>query len=181
MVEASLEEVPAAPSPTAETLGPSSGAPATDAGHLQEETTKALGELLGTKSSISANWQKLVWELGMSLCQTDSETTESIKEAKAICIRSTQEAKTLCSTTIKEAKATLPTPSRKPKPFAPWLSGTWRPKELPRLTHFTDHMPSPSSAWTDKPLRKRIRVSSTSYLPVKLPSEPALWNSTTCW
>ena len=42
----------------------------------------------------------------MDLHQNDSETTESIKEAKAICTCSTQEAKTLCSTTIKEAKAT---------------------------------------------------------------------------
>ena len=43
----------------------------------------------------------------MGLCQNGSETTESIKEAKAICVHSTQEAETLCSTTIKEAKATL--------------------------------------------------------------------------
>ena len=34
MAEASLEEVPTAPSPTAETPGPSSGAPPTDTGHL---------------------------------------------------------------------------------------------------------------------------------------------------
>ena len=42
----------------------------------------------------------------MSLHRNNSETTESIKEAKAICAHSTQEAETLCSTTIKEAKAT---------------------------------------------------------------------------
>ena len=42
----------------------------------------------------------------MSLCQKDSETTESIKEAKAISAPFTQEAMTLYSTTIKEAKAT---------------------------------------------------------------------------
>ena len=42
----------------------------------------------------------------MSLCQNNSKTTESIKEAKAICAHSTQEAKILCSTTIEEAKAT---------------------------------------------------------------------------
>ena len=42
----------------------------------------------------------------MSLLQNDSKTTESIKEAKAICAHSTQEAETLCSTIIKEAKAT---------------------------------------------------------------------------
>ena len=34
MAEASLEEIPTAPSPTAETPGPSSGAPPADAGHL---------------------------------------------------------------------------------------------------------------------------------------------------
>ena len=42
----------------------------------------------------------------MDLWQNDSKTTESMKEAKAICAHSTQEAETLCSTTIKEAKAT---------------------------------------------------------------------------
>ena len=42
----------------------------------------------------------------MGLCQNNSKTTESIKEAKAICTHSTTEAKTLCSTIIKEAKAT---------------------------------------------------------------------------
>ena len=67
---------------------------------------KVLGGQLATKSSINVCQQKLVRELGMALHQNDSETTESIKEAKAICAHSTQEAKTLCSTTIKEAKAT---------------------------------------------------------------------------
>ena len=86
MVEASLEEIP---SPTAKTPGPSSGAPPTGASYLQEEGNKALGELLATKLSINAHWQKLVWELGMSLHQNNSETTESIKEAKAICAHST--------------------------------------------------------------------------------------------
>ena len=42
----------------------------------------------------------------MALCQNESETMESIREAKAIYAHATQEAKTLCSTTIKEAKAT---------------------------------------------------------------------------
>ena len=42
----------------------------------------------------------------MNLHQNDSKTTESIKEAEAICTHSIQEAKTLWSTTIKEAKVT---------------------------------------------------------------------------
>ena len=58
MVEASLEEIPTAPSPTAKTPGPSGSTPPTDAGHLQEEANKALGGLLATKSSINAHWQK---------------------------------------------------------------------------------------------------------------------------
>ena len=106
MAEASLEEIPTATSPTAKTPKPSGGAPPTDVGHLQEKANKALGELLTTKSSINTHQQKLVWELGTELCQNDSETTESIKEAKAICTCATQDAEALCSATIKEAKAT---------------------------------------------------------------------------
>ena len=66
----------------------------------------ALGELLTTKSSFDTHQWKLVWVLGMSLHRNNSEMTESVKEAKAICAHSTQEAETICSTTIKEAKAT---------------------------------------------------------------------------
>ena len=40
----------------------------------------------------------------MALHQNDSETVESIKEAKAICTHSIQEAKTLCSTAIRKAE-----------------------------------------------------------------------------
>ena len=67
MEDASLEEIPAVSSPTAEIPGPSSGAPPSDAAHLWEEANKALGELLSIKSSIDAHWQKLVWELGLDL------------------------------------------------------------------------------------------------------------------
>ena len=52
MGEASLEEIPAAPSPKAGTPGTHSSTPTEDADHLQKETNKALGELLATKSSI---------------------------------------------------------------------------------------------------------------------------------
>ena len=68
MGNASLEEIPDASSPTAKTPGPSGGAPPTDAGYLWEEASKALGELLVTKSSIKFHQQKLVWELSMALC-----------------------------------------------------------------------------------------------------------------
>ena len=105
MEDASLEEIPAASSPSAKTPEPSTDAPPLDAAHLWEEANKALGELLVIKASIDAHWQKLVWELGIALCQNNSKTAESIKEAKAIYAHSIQEAVTLCSTTIREAEA----------------------------------------------------------------------------
>ena len=117
MGEASLKKIPTAPSPIPKTLGPSSSTPTKDADHLQKEANKALGELLATKSSIDAYQQKLVWRLSMDLCLNESDTTESIREAKAICdaviqeakaacAHSIQEADMCCSTAIKEAKAT---------------------------------------------------------------------------
>ena len=106
MGDASLEETPTAISPTVKTPGPSAGIPPADVGHLQEEANQPLGDLLVTMSSINAHWQKLVWELSMALCQNESKTLESIREAKAVCAHATQEAKVLCSTTIKEVKAT---------------------------------------------------------------------------
>ena len=106
MVEAFLEKISTIISPIAKTPEPSSGNPPTDASHLQEKANKALEELLTTKSSINAHRWKVVWELGMELCQNNSKTMESIKEARAICTNATQDAEALCSATVKEAKAT---------------------------------------------------------------------------
>ena len=106
MVEASLEEVPTTIFPIAVTPGSRSITPPTDTGQLWEKANKALEELLATKSSIDACRLKVVWELGMELCQNNSETVESIKEARAIRARAAMDAEALCSTTVKEAKAT---------------------------------------------------------------------------
>ena len=42
----------------------------------------------------------------MELCQNNSETTESIKEARAVCTCATLDPEALCSVIVKEAKAT---------------------------------------------------------------------------
>ena len=42
----------------------------------------------------------------MELCQNDSKTAESIKEAGAICAHTTLDAEALYSATVKDAKAT---------------------------------------------------------------------------
>ena len=105
MEDASLEEIPTASFPTAKTPGPSSDTPPLDVAHLWEEANKALGDLLAIKSSINAHWQKLVSDFSMALCQNESKTTGSIKEAKAICAHSIQETKTHSSTAIRKAEA----------------------------------------------------------------------------
>ena len=104
MAEASLGEVPTTISPIAVAPRSRSITPPTDVGQLWEKANKALEELLATKSSIDAHMQKAVQELVMDLCQNDSKTVESIKEAKAICTHAIQEAKTICSMAIKEAE-----------------------------------------------------------------------------
>ena len=43
----------------------------------------------------------------MELCWNDSETAESIKEARAICTHATLDAEALCSATVKQAKVTF--------------------------------------------------------------------------
>ena len=42
----------------------------------------------------------------MELCQNESKTAESIKEARAICSHVTMDAEALCFSTVKEAKVT---------------------------------------------------------------------------
>ena len=108
MAETSLGEVPTPMSPIAATLRPRRITPPTDVGQLWEKDNKALEELLATKSSIDASRWKVVWELGMELHWNDSETVESIKEARAICAHVAMGAEALCSSTVKEAKATCP-------------------------------------------------------------------------
>ena len=107
MVEASLEGVPTTISPIAMTTRSRSITPSADMDELWENANKALQELLATKASIDAPSQRAVWELCMELCQNESETTESIREARAICSHVTLDAKALCFAIIKEAKTTL--------------------------------------------------------------------------
>ena len=104
--EASLEGIPTTISPIATTTRSGSITPPTDAAELQENANKAIKELLATKASIDAHRWRAVWELGMELCQNESEATESIKEARAICSHVTLDAKALCFATVKGAKVT---------------------------------------------------------------------------
>ena len=99
------EEVNATYSPTLKTLGPGSNILPIDIAHLWEEANKALGDWLAVKASVDAQCQKLVSKFGMTFCQNESKTKESIKEAKALCAHSIREAMTTCAHSIKEAEA----------------------------------------------------------------------------
>ena len=105
MEDASLEEIPTPSSLTAEALVPNGGAPPPGVAHLWEGANRALGDLLGVKSSIDTHQQKLVSECGMTLHENDFEATGSVKEAKAICTHSIEEAKNCCSVAIREVEA----------------------------------------------------------------------------
>ena len=105
-VEASLEGVPTTISPISMTTRSGSITSPADAAELGENANKALEEVLATKASIDACRQRAVWKLGIELHQNESITTESIKEARAICSHVTLDAKALCFATIKGAKVT---------------------------------------------------------------------------
>ena len=71
---------------------------------LQTNANKALDDLMTTKASIDAWRQRAVLELGIILCQNESQAATSIKEAKAVCSQATLDAQTTCSQLILEAK-----------------------------------------------------------------------------
>ena len=106
MAEGSLEGIPTSISPITVVSRPRSITAPVDAMELWENANKALEELLATKASTHACRWRAIWELGMELHQNESQATESIKEAKALCSRVTLDAKTTCSVAVKEAKMT---------------------------------------------------------------------------
>ena len=181
MAETSLGEVPTTISPIAVTLRSRSITPPTDAGQLWEKANKALEELQATKTSIDANRQKAVWGLGMELCWNDSETAESIEEARAICAHVAMDAEALCSSTVKEAKSTCAHTVWEAETTCSVAIRMLRPRGLPRLSHFTGDMLRPSSSWRNKSSKKKVRVRMTSSLPVKMPYTAALQNSQAHW
>ena len=86
MAEAFPEGIPTSISPIAVASRSRSVTPLADAKELWQNANKALEELLTTKASADACKQRAIWELGMELHWNEYQATESIKEAKAICL-----------------------------------------------------------------------------------------------
>ena len=92
MDDPTLEEIHISLPPLDDTLGASEEAPSMNVAQLQEEANKALDHLLATRSSLDARQRGQ--DFGMDLHQIELETTEAIKEAKALCACTIQDVET---------------------------------------------------------------------------------------
>ena len=86
-VEASLEDISTSISPIAAISRTRSITPPVDVMELWANANKALNNLLTTKASIDAQRWRAFWELGIVLCQNESQAATSIKEAKLSALR----------------------------------------------------------------------------------------------
>ena len=75
-----------------------------DLAELQTNANKALNNLLSTKGSIDARRQRAVWDLGMMLCQNESQAATTVKEARVIHSQMALDIWTACSQSILEAR-----------------------------------------------------------------------------
>ena len=106
-MEASLEDIPSGTSPIAAISRTGSISPLADIVELWAHANKALSDLLNTKGSIGTRRWRAVWELGVTLCQNESQVATSINEAKIVCSQVTLDTQTACSQLILEAKTDL--------------------------------------------------------------------------
>ena len=98
--EASLEDIPTNISPIAAISRSGSISPLVDLVQLWTNANRALDDLLNTKGSIDPRRWRAVWELGIIVCQNESQVAASIKEAKVICSQAILDAWTACSQLI---------------------------------------------------------------------------------
>ena len=149
MDDPTLEEIHASPSPPVKTPGPSSEAPSLDVTQLQEEPNKALGHLLATRPSINAHWRKQISDFGVAVHQNESETTEAIKEAKALCAHTIRDMETHWAVLISEAKVWHAACIKEIEDNCAHAlaeaenccSTAISPKVLPKPAQFDNHMP----------------------------------------
>ena len=102
--EASLEDLPANISPIAAAYCSRSISPPVDPSQLQANANRAVDSMLHLKRSIDIRRQRAVWELGVMLCQNESQEATSVTEAKVIHSQATLDAQTTCSQSILKPK-----------------------------------------------------------------------------
>ena len=102
--EASLEEIPTNISPIATAYSSRSVSSLVDPSELQANANRAIDNLLHLKRSIDIKRQRAIWELGVMLCQNESQEAASVATAKAIYSQLVLEAKTNFHVVVMEAK-----------------------------------------------------------------------------
>ena len=102
--EASLEDIPTNIFPSATAYSSGSVSPPVDPSELNANANRAINNLLHLKRLIDIKRQTAIWELGVMLCQNESQEATSIATAKAMCSQVTLDAQTICSKSVLEAK-----------------------------------------------------------------------------
>ena len=106
----------------------------------------------------------------MELCWNESQATESIKEAKAVCSWVTLNAKTTCSVVVKEAKTTQACIVQEANSYLLYShQRCWSPRGPLRLSHSKGNMAMSCGTWRNKSSERRAEVKLTSSLPARLP------------
>ena len=93
-VEGSLEDIPATISLIATVHSSRSASPSVDPLELQANANRAIDNMLHFKRSLDIKRQRATWELGVMLCQNESQGAALIAAAKAVCSQAVMEAKT---------------------------------------------------------------------------------------
>ena len=101
--EASLEDIPTI-SPIAAISGSESTSALMDLAELQANANKALDDLLSTKGSVDSRRWRAIWDLGVMLCQHESQAAATVTEARTICSQMALDIWTTCSRLILEAR-----------------------------------------------------------------------------
>ena len=103
-VEASLEDLPANISLIAAAYSSRSFSTPVDPSELQANANTAIDNMLHLKRSLDIKRQRAAWELGALMCQSESQESTSVTEAKAICSQAISDAQMICSQSVLEAK-----------------------------------------------------------------------------
>ena len=105
-VEGSLEDIPANISLIASIYSSGSASPLVDLSELQANANRAIDNMLHLKRSLDIKRQRATWELGVLLCQNESQGATSIAASKAVYSHAVLEAKTNFQVTVMEARTT---------------------------------------------------------------------------
>ena len=102
--EASLVDLPTNISPIATAYSSRSASPPVDPSEFQANANRAIDNMLHLKGSIDIKRQRAIWDLGVMLCQNESQEAASVAAAKAICSQVALNVQTICSQSVLEAK-----------------------------------------------------------------------------